>query len=307
MNWKELLKQKTTLVSDGAWGTELAKRGLPPGTVPESWNADRPDAVQAVAAGYVEAGSDIVLTNSFGGCRLKLEKAGLADKTPELNRLAAEISKRAAGGRVLVFASIGPTGEFMAPLGVKTEQQFVDCFTEQIRACIDGGADGIVIETMTDLGETKAALQAARQVGSFPVVASMTFDHGPGGFATMMGVKPEQAAAELDEAGADIIGSNCGSGIENTIEIVRLMRSATKKPLWIKPNAGLPELVDGKTVFRETPDEMAARVEELLRAGANIIGGCCGTTPDHIRAIIAAIDAASDVARLAARGVIEAL
>ena len=289
MNWKELLEQKTALVSDGAWGTELAKRGLQPGTVPESWNADRPDAVEAVAAGYVEAGSDIILTNTFGGCRIKLEKVGLADRTPELNRLAAEISKRAAGGRALVFASVGPTGEFMAPLGLKTEQEFVDCFAEQIRACIDGGADGIVIETMTDLGETKAALLAARQVGSFPVVASMTFDHGPGGFATMMGVKPEQAAAELDAAGADIIGSNCGSGVENMIEIARLMRSATKKPLWVKPNAGLPELVDGETVFREMPDEMAARIEELLRAGANIIGGCCGTTPDHIRAISAAI------------------
>ncbi len=239
MNWKELLKQKAALVSDGAWGTELAKRGLQPGTVPESWNADRPDAVQAVAAGYVEAGSDIILTNSFGGCRLKLEKVGLADRLPELNRLAAEISKRAAGARALVFASIGPTGELMAPLGLKTEQEFVDCFTEQIRACIDGGADGIAIETMTDLGETKAALRAARQVGSFPVVASMTFDHGPGGFATMMGVKPGQAAAELDAAGADIIGSNCGSGVENMIEIARLMRSATKKPPGLSVKRGV--------------------------------------------------------------------
>jgi len=307
MDWKALLKERAVLISDGAWGTELAKQGLEAGDAPELWNAEQPDAVEAVARGYVEAGSDIILTNTFGGSRFKLEKSGLADRTAELNRLGVAISKRAAGDRALVFASIGPTGEFMAPLGLKPEHEFIACFTEQIGACVEAGADGVVIETMTDLGEATAALKAARHAGPQPVVVSMTFDRGPAGFATMMGVKPEHAAAELDAAGADIVGANCGSGIENMVEIAKLMRSATARPLWIKPNAGVPQLVGGKTVFGETPEQMAAKVRPLLEAGANIIGGCCGTTPDHIRRIRAAANEARDIARSASGGILGSL
>ena len=278
-----LLTDRKILISDGAWGTQLSQRGLQPGECPEQWNFDRQDDVKAVAATYVQAGSDIILSNTFGGNPIKLAKAGLEKKTREVNRLGASISKDAAGGRALVFASVGPTGEFMEPLGDVSDQQMIDCFAEQIRGLIEGGVDGIVIETFTDLGEAKAALRAARQCGKLPVVISMTFSRGPAGFATMMGVRPEHAARDLEAAGADLVGSNCGTGIADMIEVAALMRPATKLPLWIKPNAGLPELVNGKTVFRETPQEMAAQFPALVKAGATVVGGCCGTTPEHIR------------------------
>jgi len=307
MDWKSLLKDRAVLISDGAWGTELAKLGLEPDVAPELWNAERPEAVEAVARGYVEAGSDIILANTFGANRWKLERPGLADRTAELNRLGVGISKRAAGDRALVFASVGTTGEFMVPLGIKSEDEFVACYAEQIAVIAEAGADGLVLETFVDLGEAKAALAAAGQVCDLPAVVSMTFERGPAGFATIMGVRPEQAAAELSEAGADIVGSNCGSGIDNMIEVARLMRPATDKPLWIKPNAGMPELIDGATVFRETPEEMAGKVTRLLEAGASIVGGCCGTTPEHIRQLAAAARAAAHLARSATSAVLDAL
>ena len=307
MDWKELLKDKAVLLSDGAWGTELNKRGLEPGGVPERWNAERAADVEAVARAYVEAGSDIILTNTFGGSAFKLAKAGLAGRAAELNRLGVELSKRAAADRALVFASIGPTGEFMVPLGLRTAEEFQACFAEQIAACVEGGADGIVVETMADLGEARAALRAAREACPLPVVVSMTFDKGPAGFATMMGVRPEQAAAELDAAGADLVGSNCGSGIDNMIEVARLLRAATGRPLWLKPNAGVPELIGGNTVFRQTPADMAAGVRALIEAGANVIGGCCGSTPEHVRALAAALAEERPLARSVSAAVLAAL
>ncbi len=285
----ELLDERKVLVSDGAWGTQFAARGLGAGAAPETWNLERPDEVRAVAAAYVEAGADIVLTNTFGGSRPKLQKAGLAGELAEVNRRGAEFSKEAAGGKALVFASIGPTGEFIQPLGTLSVDQVVAIFAEQVAALAAGGADGIVIETMTDLGEAKAALKAAKDNTSLPVVASMTFEKGAVGYATIMGVTPERAAEELAAAGADAVGANCGAGIDNVIEIVRLMKGATGLPIWAKPNAGLPELVKGQTVFRETPEQMAARAGQLVEAGARIVGGCCGTTPQHIRALAAAL------------------
>ena len=307
MNWKEKLRERAVLIADGAWGTQFAKMGLQPGDAPELLNAEFPEVVEAVARSYVDVGADVILTNTFGGSRFKLEKAGIAGRTAQLNRAGTEISVRAAAGGTLVFASVGPTGEFMAPLGTRTEEEFVACFAEQIRACIEAGADGICIETMTELKEALAALSAARALGSFPVVVSMTFDRGARGFATMMGVTPGDAAAQLDAAGADIIGSNCGSGIENHIEIASLLRAATGRPLWIKSNAGLPRLVDGRTVFLESPEKMAGGVRRLIEAGAGFIGGCCGTTPEHIRQIAAAARENADCARSVSRSVLEAL
>jgi 5-methyltetrahydrofolate--homocysteine methyltransferase len=296
--WKSTLRSHGYLISDGAWGTELAKLGLEGGEVPELWNADHPEAVRRVAESYVVAGADLILTNTFGGNRLKLARPGLAGRAAELNRLGVEISRSAAGKRTLVFASVGPTGEFMAPLGPRDEAEFIDIFAEQIRALVEGGAQGIVVETMTDLNEAIAAVKAARSVAPrLPVVVSMTFDRTAFGFATIMGLTPDHAAESLAAAGVDCLGANCGAGIDHMIEVARLMRLATTLPLWIKPNAGLPRLVGDRTVYSETPEMMAAKVETLFRAGASIIGGCCGTTPDHIRAMAAAAHEARWVAR----------
>ena len=284
--WKEWLEKKRVLIADGGWGTELIKQGLKPGEVPEAWNIDRPEGVRAVAASYVKAGADIILTNTFGGNPIKLAKVGLGHKTAEINRLGAEISKEAARECCLVFGSIGPTGEFMKPLGAATETDMVRCFAEQTKALLAGGLDGIVIETMTDLAEAKAALRATREKTSLPVVVSMTFDKKRSGYATLMGVRPEQAASELEKAGADIVGANCGAGIDHMIEVAQLMRQATSLPIWCKPNAGLPEFVEGNTVYRETPERMASQLRAIVEAGANILGGCCGTSPAHIRAFV---------------------
>jgi len=286
-----LLNTKPVLVADGAWGTELARRGLPAGVAPELWNAERPDEVRAIAASYVAAGSDIILTNTFGGSPPKLAKAGLHERCDELNRLGAELSKEAAGGGdgALVIASVGPTGELLEPLGTLTEEDAVSFFARQMCALAQGGADGVVIETFIDLAEAKAALRAAKEATDLPTVVSMTFEKGAAGYATVMGVTPERAAEELTAAGADAVGSNCGSGIDNMVDVAQLLRPATDLPVWIKPNAGMPELVDGRTVFRQTPEEMVARVADLVAAGASIIGGCCGTTPEHIRAVVAEV------------------
>ncbi len=307
MNWRESLRAKAVLIADGAWGTEFQKLGLEAGEALERLNAERPDEVAKVASSYVEAGSDIVLTNTFGASRWKLERAGLGERAAELNRLGVEISARVAAGRALVFASVGPVGELMEPLGTRSEDEFIACFAEQIRACAEGGADALVIETQTDLGEVRAAVKAARQSCALPVVVSMTFEPGARGFATVMGVRPAQAAEALDAAGADIVGSNCGTGIADMIAIAAQMRPATSKPLWFKANAGVPELDRGKTVFRETPDYMASRAEELIEAGASIIGGCCGTTPEHIRRMAETADTLRDVARRVSEGVLAGL
>jgi 5-methyltetrahydrofolate--homocysteine methyltransferase len=288
MDWRDVLKERGFLVSDGAWGTELAKLGLPAGEATELWNVDNPSAVEKVALSYVKAGSDIILTNTFGGNRMKLAKRGLGDRVVELNRRGVELSLQGAAGRAFVFASIGPTGEMIEPLGSKTEAEMIECFAEQIVACARGGVDGLCIETMSDLGEALAAYQAARKACKLPVVVSMTYEKGARDYATMMGVRPAVAAKTLDQAGVDMVGANCGNGIANMIEVARLMRSATRKPLWLKANAGMPELIDGKTVFSETPAAMAAQVPALLKAGAGIIGGCCGTTPAHIKKMVAA-------------------
>jgi 5-methyltetrahydrofolate--homocysteine methyltransferase len=250
----------------------------------------RKDDVLAVASAYVQAGADIILTNTFGGTRMKLAKAGLESKTEALNLLGAEISRQAAANRSLVFASIGPTGEFMKPLGTVSEEEMIRDFREQARALTLGGAEGIVIETMTDLGEAKAALRAVKENTNLPAAVTLTFDKGKKGYATIMGIRPEQAAEELEKCGADIVGANCGAGIDNMIELMQTMRAATKLPLWCKPNAGLPELAGGKTVYRETPEKMASKLIALVEAGADIVGGCCGTTPAHIRLLAAERD-----------------
>ncbi len=279
---KDLLAAGPVL-TDGAWGTQLQARGLALGEFPDAWNLTHPDRVEAVARAYVEAGSQVILTNTFGANRLRLLEAGLAEKVSEINRRGAEISKRAAGGRAKVFASIGPSGKMLAA-GEVTTDELRAAFEEQARALATGGADGLVVETMSDLEEAILAVAAAKQTG-LPVVACMVFDSGRNKDRTMTGVTPEQAAAGLAAAGADVIGSNCGQGIAGFVNLCRRLRAATDRPIWIKANAGLPELVDGRAVYRATPEEFASYIPALLEAGASFIGGCCGTSPEFIRAV----------------------
>lgn len=290
MKLGDLLHRKKVVLSDGAWGTEIAKRGIEPGICPEMLNIGEAAMIREIAQSYVAAGSDIILTNTFGGSPFKLARYGLDSRLEELNEAGVRISVEAAGGKTLVLGSIGPTGEFMEPLGTVSEEEMVAGFARQVKAFIAGGADGVLVETMTDLGEITCALRAVRDTSDFEVVCSMTFDRGVKGYATMMGITPGRAAETLEAAGADAVGSNCGSGTDDMIHVAGIMKQATGLPLWFKPNAGLPELVGGKTVYRETPDEMASRIPGLVEAGADIVGGCCGTTPDHIRRFRAVID-----------------
>jgi methionine synthase I (cobalamin-dependent) len=278
----QLLNERPVLI-DGAWGTELQKQGLKPGESPEALNLERPEIVEAVAKAYVDAGSRIIITNTFGGTCFTLERHGLADKVAEVNTAGAEISKRAAGDQALVFASVGPTGK-MLMMGDVTEDELFDAFCVQAQALAAGGADGLVIETMSDLEEAKIALNACKATG-LPVVASMVYDAGADLDRTMMGVTVEQATAELTEAGSDVIGSNCGQGIEGFVKLCATMKANTSLPIWIKGNAGLPEMIDGEPIYKTTPEEFASFAKPLIEAGADFFGGCCGTSPDFIRAL----------------------
>lgn len=293
MRFRDMLNALKPLVSDGALGTELAKKGLQPGDCPELLNAENPDVVSEIARSYVEAGSDIVLTNTFGGNPLKLARYDLESRTEELNEKGVRLAVEASVGKAVVLGSIGSTGEFLSPLGTLTEEEMIAAYGRQIRGMIAGGAQGFVLETMTDLGEILCALKAAHENSDLPVVCSMTFDKGLRGYATMMGVTPEQAVDVLEEAHAAAVGANCGTGITDIIEICRIMRARSCIALWMKPNAGLPELIGGNTVYHESPEDMASHIPELLAAGATIVGGCCGTTPDHIRRIREAVNAQS--------------
>lgn len=275
------------VVTDGAWGTELQARGLGPGECPDLWNLTRPEAVEDVASAYVQAGSQVILTNTFRSNRVALAGHGLAEKTTEINRAGVLISKSAAGARAKVFASIGPSGKILLTEET-TEEELRSAFTEQARTLADAGADALVIETMSDLDEATIAVQAARATG-LPVVACAVFDTGKHRDRTMMGSTPEQVAQDLTQAGAAVIGANCGAGIEGFVAICRRLRAATDRPIWIKANAGLPELVEGRAVWKMTPSDFAGFVPPLTDAGASFVGGCCGTSPPFIRAVAAAL------------------
>jgi len=274
------------LLSDGAWGTFLQKKGLKPGECPELWCVDHADEVLDVARSYIDAGSDMIETNSFGGTRFKLEVFGLQDRVAELNRAAAAISREAAGPDRHVIASVGPTGKMLL-IGDVTEEELFEAFREQAFALEAGGADAVCIETMSAIDEACLAIKAAREHDSLEIISTFTFQHtADGGYHTMMGVTPAEAAGAAVKAGAHIVGANCGQGMEQMVEIVKAMRVAVPGvPIMVQANAGLPKNVNGVDVFPEAPDATARWIPAVIEAGASIVGGCCGTTPEHIMAI----------------------
>ncbi len=290
----DALKEKRVLVSDGGWGSFLVAKGLQPGESPEAWNLQKPDAVRDIARMYADAGADIVLTNSFGGTRYKLEHYGLADQATAINTAAARLSREGAGPDVFVLASMGPTGKILM-MGEVSEAELYDAFKEQALALAAGGADAITIETMTALDEAAIALRAVKENTTLPAAVCFTYDMKTAdGYRTMMGVSPEQMAQAMLDAGADILGANCSLGSDEMVAVIATLRAAAPEtPLLTHPNAGRPvQQDDGSVVYPETPACMAGNVGALIDAGASIIGGCCGTGPEHIQAIRAAVDKA---------------
>jgi methionine synthase I (cobalamin-dependent) len=273
----------TPVLTDGAWGTELQASGLAPADLPDLWNLTHPDRVETVARAYVDAGSRIILTNTFRANRVALAAHGAANSVEAINRAGVAISRRAAGTRAQVFASIGPSGRMLFA-GDIDAAQLRDAFTEQAQALAAAGADALVVETMSDLDEARIAVAAAVTTG-LPVVACMVFDSGRHRDRTMTGVTPSDAAVELVRAGACVIGANCGLGIEAYVPVCAALAVATDRPVWIKPNAGLPTLADGRAVYAMTAEQFASHVPALIAAGARFIGGCCGTTPAFVAAL----------------------
>lgn len=275
------------LITDGAWGTELQARGLPVGTNPDTWNLTHPDRVEEVARAYAEAGSQIILTNTFRSNAAAMKDASESE-LDEINRAGVAISHRAAGN-ARVFASLGPTGKMLVS-GEVSADEVSAVFAAQARSLAAAGADALLVETMSDIDEARLAVAAARQTG-LPVIVSFAFDSGKNKDRTMMGATPEAVAAAMTEAGADAIGANCGVGVERVVPICRRLRAATHLPIWIKPNAGLPS-VDGSGIHYETTAEFFASHFGALRdAGASFVGACCGSTPEFIRALVNAKNA----------------
>jgi methionine synthase I (cobalamin-dependent) len=278
------LLERAPVITDGAWGTQLQARGLAPGEVPDLWNLTHPKEVTGVARAYVEAGSQIILTNTFGANRFRLEDSGEAGRVAELNKSGVALSREAAGKDALVFASVGPTGKLLMS-GDVTEEEMRAAFAEQAQALREAEPDGIVLETFQDLDEAHLAITEMKATG-LPIVASMVFDSGKELDRTMMGTTPEAAAKGLVEAGADVVGANCGQGIAGFVSICTRMKAAADgRPVWIKANAGLPTMKDGKAVYALGAESFTQQVPAVIAAGASFIGGCCGTSPEFIRHI----------------------
>jgi 5-methyltetrahydrofolate--homocysteine methyltransferase len=289
--WRSLVERNSTIIADGAMGTMLFANGLMFGDPPEVWNLSKPDIVRRIHRGYIDAGSQIIMTNTFGGNRLRLALHGLSARVDELNRTAAILARaevRAAGDSALVAGDIGPSGEIVAPLGTLDYEIAVDVFREQAASLVAGGVDLIWIETMSDLNEIKAAIEGVRRAApGIALIATMTFDTRG---HTMMGVTPEQAVEALVAWGADAVGGNCGNGPDELLPVIERMRAADPDAVLVaKSNAGMPELIDMRAVYRADPDTMAGFAVQMRDAGATIVGACCGSSPEHLRAMSAAL------------------
>jgi len=290
-DFSDSLTSKRILVSDGAMGTVLFEKGLKPGDCPEALNLSHPGIIRAIASSYAAAGADIIQTNTFGGSPFKLAEYGLSEKTEEINQLAVQYIRESVGSDVIVSGSCGPSGKLLEPYGDGKPEEIKAGFIRQIGALIESGVDVICIETMIDLQEALLAVQAARSISSeIPVMATMTFDKTPRGYFTIIGNSIADAIASLRAAGADVVGSNCGNGLDKMIDIAQEFKQLTALPIMIQSNAGQPEYSDGRLVYRETPDYFAERIHQLITIGVAVIGGCCGTTPEHIRVIRRIVD-----------------
>ncbi len=288
-----LLKRR--LVCDGAMGTQLMLAGLEPGSCGELWNLTHPDRVLAIQSRYAAAGADCVITNTFGGNRFILGGHHLGEDVVEINRAAAKIARQAFGGKEgYVLGDVGPVGGMLEPYGDLEAEDVRAALAEQAQALVDGGVDAIILETQTSLEELGLGIEGAKAAGAPFIIASLAYDRSRDGtfFKTMMGVSPEQAAHFAQEEGADAVALNCGTGVdmEAAAKIVRLYRASSNLFTMAQPNAGLPVLENGKAVYKQTPEQMVQALPEVLAAGANIIGSCCGSTPEHTRAIRAMVD-----------------
>ncbi|MBN2189922.1 MAG: homocysteine S-methyltransferase family protein [Candidatus Aureabacteria bacterium] len=284
MKFDKLLKSGKKLICDGAMGTQLIERGLGAGECPELWNIEKPEMIKAIHSAYIEAGAQMIITNTFGGNLPKLKNYNLQDKADVINRKAVEIALAASSGRAAVLGGIGPTGQFLEPLGTYSKEEFREIFHRQSKSLADAGAEAIIIETMTDVNELAAAVEAAVST-KLPVAASMSFakDINRDDYHTIMGVDVKTFVNRAEECGAGIICVNCGTGPQDILKIVERIIALTSLPVMAEPNAGLPQYKNGQTFYRQSPEEFASEAALIFKAGALIVGGCCGTTPEHIR------------------------
>lgn len=279
------------MVLDGGMGTQLFDMGLGISQCPHVWNVEQPDKVRAIHKSYYDAGADIILTNTFGANKYRLSQFELQDKVAELNQAGVKAARQLGDRPYLIAGNIGPTGYLLHPYGVHHPDDFVQCFREQAQALEEGGVDMFVIETQSDPKEALAAMEGVRSVSAKPIIVSFTFQLGKQGYRTMMGTSPQDAWESLQDTDIQGFGVNCGEGMEKYLNLVPILRSFTTLPFMVKPNAGVPEMVDGETRYTETPSDFQRMIPGIIDAGVNLIGGCCGTTPEHIRVIREAVDA----------------
>jgi 5-methyltetrahydrofolate--homocysteine methyltransferase len=278
---KALLNDRVLLL-DGAWGTEFFRRGLMPGCPPDEWNLTHPEIVQEITRDYLAAGARVILTNTFGANRFRLEAHGLSDRVLQINGRAVSLAREVVAGDALLAGDIGPTARFLA-LGEVSVEELHQVFSEQALALAEGGVDLIVVESMTDAEEMATAVDAVVRATGLPVIASMTYNRTPHGYRTMMGNSPEVCVKRAEQAGAAVIGANCGSGIEDYVPLAPILRALTSLPLWVKANAGVPQIVGGKVLYPLTAEQYASFVPAILEVGVSLIGGCCGTNPSFIQ------------------------